>query len=175
MGYQRHTVLIVKIRTATPRDLDAIVDVFRGCWNISYSELLPHDVREGMTSEKAREMWGASVTPHPDRTTLVVEIADSVVAVARIGIDPNDGMSGHLFSLYVHPNSSGKGIGRALLLEAMKQLAEQGFIRRTLWVFRDNAAAKNLYISIGFIPSGEEKTDPRWKIPEIEMVLTSQQ
>jgi len=128
-----------------------------------------------MTSEKAREMWGASVTPHPDRTTLVVEIADSVVAVARIGIDPNDGMSGHLFSLYVHPNSSGKGIGRTLLLEAMKRLSEQGFTRRTLWVFRDNAIAQKLYSSFGFIPSGAEKTDPRWKIPEIEMELTSPQ
>jgi ribosomal protein S18 acetylase RimI-like enzyme len=165
----------VKIRTATPRDLDAIVEVFRACWNLSYAELLPNEVRADMTQEKAREMWGAAVTSHPDRTSLVVELEDLVVAIARIGIDPNDGKSGHLFSLYVHPGSSGQGIGRALLNEAMKRLSEQGVTRRTLWVFRDNAIAQKLYSSFGFIPSGAEKTDPRWKIPEIEMELTAPQ
>ena len=165
----------MKIRTATPRDLDAIVEVFRACWNLSYAELLPNEVRADMTQERAREMWSAAVTSHPDRTTLVVELEGSVVAIARIGIDPNDGKSGHLFSLYVHPGNSGQGIGRALLIEAMKRLSEQGFARRTLWVFRDNAIAQKLYSSFGFIPSGAEKTDPRWKIPEIEMELTSPQ
>ena len=165
----------MKIRTAAPLDLDAIVEVFRACWSISYSELLPDDVRAEMTSEKAREMWGAAVTPHPDRTTLLVELDEKVVAIARIGIDPNDGTSGHLFSLYVHPENSGRGIGRTLLLEAMKRLTEHGFQRRTLWVFRDNVTAQNLYKSIGFIPTGTEKTDPRWKIPEIEMALISKQ
>ncbi|MEY3736763.1 MAG: hypothetical protein RLZZ251_479 [Actinomycetota bacterium] len=165
----------MKIRTATPRDLDAIVEVFRACWNLSYAELLPNEVRADMTQEKAREMWGAAVTSHPDRTSLVVELEDLVVAIARIGIDPNDGKSGHLFSLYVHPGSSGQGIGRALLNEAMKRLSEQGVTRRTLWVFRDNAIAQKLYSSFGFIPSGAEKTDPRWKIPEIEMELTAPQ
>ena len=128
-----------------------------------------------MTLEKAREMWCAAVTPHPDRTTLLVELEEKVVAIARIGIDPNDGTSGHLFSLYVHPENSGRGIGRTLLLEAMKRLTEHGFQRHTLWVFRDNAIAQKLYSSFGFIPSGAEKTDPRWKIPEIEMELTSPQ
>lgn len=171
MRYQGHTVLIVNIRNATPLDLDAIVEVFRACWNISYSDLLPEDVRADMTPEKAREMWGAAVTPHPDRTTLLVELESKVVAIARIGIDPNDGESGHLFSLYVHPSHSGRGIGRTLLLEAMKQLTEQGFQRRTLWVFKNNLNAQKLYSSLGFTPTGAEKTDPRWKIPEIELEL----
>ena len=126
-----------------------------------------------MTPEKARQMWQGAVEPHPDRRTLVVESEGTVVGVARIGIDPNDSRSGHLFSLYVHPANAGKGLGRKLLLEAMNQLRDQGFTRRTLWVFKDNSHAQKIYSSFGFIPTGAEKTDPRWQIPEIEMELTS--
>ena len=164
----------MKIRTTTPRDLDAIVEVFLACWNISYEDLLPQSVRAEMSVEIAKNMWQGAVEPHPQRTTLVAEFQGAVVGVARIGIDPNDGVSGHLFSLYVHPDFSGRGIGRTLLIEAMTQLRTQGFSRRTLWVFRDNVHAQKLYTSIGFIPTNTEKIDPRWQIPEIEMALTSE-
>ena len=161
----------MKIRTTSPSDLDAIVEVFRACWTLSYADLLPLQVREEMSEDKARDMWRGAVEPHADRSTLLADIDGKVVGVARIGSDPNDQTRGHLFSLYVHPDFAGRGIGRALLTEAMSQLHDRGFALRTLWVFKDNESAQGLYKSFGFMPTGEEKTDPRWQIPEIEMIL----
>ena len=86
--------------------------------------------------------------------------------MARIGID---GDSVHLFSLYVSPRVAGKGVGSGLLSHAL-----DGFTHRTLWVFKDNQIAQNLYKKFGFEFTGAEKTDPRWQIPEVEMSSTTQ-
>lgn len=161
----------MKIRSAAPSDLDSIVEVFRACWNISYQDLLPSTVREDMTIEAAKNMWSGAVQPHPDRSTLIAEIEGKVVGIARFGIDPENDNSGHLFSLYIHPRYSGQGIGRALLQETIKQVREKGFTSQSLWVFKDNENAKKLYLSESFTPSGEIRTDPRWQIPEMKMVL----
>lgn len=127
-----------------------------------------------MTVDAARKMWSAAVQPHADRSTLLAELDEKVVGIARFGTDPDNANLGHLFSLYVHPESSGKGIGRKLLVEALHNIQQKGFASESLWVFKDNETAKNLYLSQGFTFTGEERIDPRWQIPEIKMVLNSE-
>ena len=123
-----------------------------------------------MTEEVARAMWQKSVEIDPDRQTLLAVEGGKVVGVARIGSDPNNADNGHLFSLYVHPEFAGKGIGSSLLDRALKNLVERGFSRQTLWVFKDNEVASKLYKSRGFSNTGAEKIDPRWQIPEVELI-----
>ena len=116
------------VRTATPTDLDSLVDIFRACWLTSYKEILPQSVRDEMSVEKAREMWTLSVAPHPDRTTFVIELDSKVVGVARVGSDVINSTRGHLFSLYVHPDNAGRGLGKTLLRRALASLRENGFL-----------------------------------------------
>ena len=156
----------MKIRLATPEDLSGIVSVFRQCWNESYADLLPKSVREDMTETAAYDLWKGSVEPHPEKKTFVVEDEGKVVAVSRVGLE---GEKIHLFSLYVSPSSSGKGIGKALLERVL-----EGSHVQTLWVFKDNDIAQALYKKMGFEFTGVERTDPRWQIPEVEMVSTTQ-
>lgn len=159
----------MEIKPAHIDDLEEIVDVFRKCWTLSYVDILPKIVRDEMSVDAARQMWRGAVEPHPERETFVITDEDRIVGMARIGVDENDSSAGHLFSLYVSPESAGKGLGRALLREVMGRLHERGFNKITLWVFKDNPTARGLYESEGFIPTGAEKTDPRWQIPQIEM------
>lgn len=161
------------VRKATSSDLDTLVDIFRACWLTSYKEILPQSVRDEMSVEKAREMWALSVTPHPERTTFVIETDSKVVGVARVGTDVTNSARGHLFSLYVHPDNSGRGLGKFLLRHALASLREIGFEEITLWVFKNNAPTRNLYSSLGFQKTGQERIDDRWKIPEIEMLAPS--
>jgi ribosomal protein S18 acetylase RimI-like enzyme len=126
-----------------------------------------------MSVEKAHQMWALSVTPHAERTTFVIELADQVVGVARVGSDVSNSMRGHLFSLYVHPDNAGRGLGKILLRHALASLREIGFEEITLWVFENNAPTRNLYSSIGFQETGQERIDDRWKNPEIEMLAPS--
>lgn len=161
------------IRTANSEDLSALVAIFRDCWNISYADLLPEDVRDAMTVEAAKDLWKGAVEAHPDRKTLVLEADGEVAGMARIGKDPEDSNRGHLFSLYISPRFGGKGLGKSLLNEALNSLVADGFNELSLWVFKENTTAKALYEKLGFQPNQRERTDERWKIPEIQLVASS--
>ena len=161
------------VRKATTSDLDSLVEIFRACWLTSYKEILPESVRDEMSIEKAREMWALSVIPHPERTTFVIETDRKVVGVTRVGTDVTNSARGHLFSLYVHPDNAGRGLGKILLRHALASLREIGFEEITLWVFKNNAPTRNLYSSLGFQETGQERIDERWKNPEIEMLAPS--
>ena len=161
------------VRTATVADLDSLVEIFRACWLTSYRDILPQSVRDEMTDDKARQMWALSVLPHSERTTFVIEQDGAVVGVARVGSDVSNSARGHLFSLYVHPDNAGRGLGKLLLKHALASLRENGFEEITLWVFKNNAPTRKLYSSLGFLETGQERIDERWKNPEIEMLAPS--
>lgn len=156
----------MEIRGATPEDLPKIISVFRQCWNESYKDLLPSSVRESMTEEAAHELWKSAVVPSVDRKTFVLDVDGQILGVARVGVD---GEKTHLFSLYIAPSAAGKGFGKALLEKVL-----EGSSTQTLWVFKENEVAQNLYKKFGFNFTGVERIDPRWQIPEVEMSSTTQ-
>ena len=158
------------IRPAEVDDLQAMVRLFRDCWNISYADLLPLDVREAMTEEAATELLKGAVVPHADRETLLIEVSGEVAGMARIGIDPDEAQRGHLFSLYISPRFAGQGLGKKLLTEALRRIKARGFTEISLWVFKENSTAQSLYEKLGFAPNGRERVDVRWKIPEIQLI-----
>ena len=161
------------VRAAEPNDLESLVWVFLACWRTSYREILPEQIRNEMTELKARDLWALSVQPHADRKTFVVEIDSQVVGMARVGIDTVNSTRGHLFSLYVHPDFAGKGLGKKLLRHCFESLAASGFEEISLWVFKNNSSTRKLYGSFGFVETGQERIDDRWKNPEIKMLAPS--
>lgn len=161
------------VRQASETDLTSLVSIFMACWLTSYKEILTQTVRDEMTQERANEMWTLSVQPHPDRTTFVIEENGLPVGMARVGRDITNGKRGHLFSLYVHPDNAGRGLGKNLLKKALAFLRETGFEEISLWVFKNNVSTRNLYSSLGFLETGQERIDDRWKNTEIEMLVPS--
>jgi ribosomal protein S18 acetylase RimI-like enzyme len=108
--------------------------------------------------------------PHVDRSTFLLSSESVVVGVARFGRNTDAPDRGHLFSLYIHPKYAGKGFGKALLARVLEELTGRGFTEISLWVFKTNESAQALYRKNGFLPTGIERIDERWKIPEIEML-----
>ena len=106
-------------------------------------------------------------------TTVVAERDDTVAGFARFGDEPaTTGMDvGYLAALYVDPDTAGAGIGRQLLEYALADFRRQGRPAVTLWVFRDNARARGLYTSAGFVLTGAELTDPRWRTPQVQLCV----
>ncbi len=160
----------LSIRAGTAADIDEIVRIFRECWQEAYVDVLSQDVRDAMSLEKAYELWKPSLASNSDRETLVACIGDKAVGMARIGSDPELPSRGHLFSLYIEPKSGGKGFGRELLTAALAKLSERDFTEISLWVFNANPGAIGLYRKMGFMLTGRERTDPRWRSVEVEML-----
>ena len=51
-----------------------------------------------------------------------------------------------------HPDFQRKGLGKAVMLEALRRLQKQGMEQAIVCTAHDNAAALRLYTSIGFEP-----------------------
>jgi ribosomal protein S18 acetylase RimI-like enzyme len=57
---------------------------------------------------------------------------------------------GELYVVGTHPDHSGKGIARALSVEAINYLADKGLKHAILYVDADNEKGLKLYGSLGF-------------------------
>lgn len=60
-----------------------------------------------------------------------------------------------LVNLYVYPAYHGRGIGRALLLQAMQLASQQGFTTLWLCAWQENHAALTFYQRAGFTTVGQ--------------------
>jgi ribosomal protein S18 acetylase RimI-like enzyme len=116
-------------------------------------------------ADRARS--GVKKAPPRQRGSIAVSASERGADRARSGVtEPEDG---HVFSLYVHPDSQGLGLGRALLDAAVDRLRQAGHHTATLWVFEDNAAARGFYTRQGWLPDGAARTEPAYRLPEIRL------
>jgi mycothiol synthase len=64
---------------------------------------------------------------------------------------------GSVLMVGVHPKYQGKGLGRAVLFFGMTSLLQRGTQVVELTVDRENAAARELYTSVGFVKTGGQE------------------
>jgi len=92
-----------------------------------------------------------------------------VSGVIRYGRDPDQAETGHVFSLYVDPTTSGRGVGTALLRHAQEWFVDNGLSRATLWVFEANARARGFYATQRWRPDGKTRVEPEFETPEVRL------
>jgi GNAT superfamily N-acetyltransferase len=91
-------------------------------------------------------------TPEEFAAALVVIVAgDPPVGLCRID---KVGAGAHLEQLSVHPDHSGRGIGRALLRAGVEWARERGYDELTLATYRDVPWNGPFYVSEGFVEVG---------------------
>ncbi|MFD1531215.1 GNAT family N-acetyltransferase [Pseudonocardia aurantiaca] len=157
------------IRQARAADLEAVVEVFLACWTISYAPLLPAAAHAVMDRETATALWRAALA---DPTAFVAEHGGGAIGVARCTLVGRG--TGRVDSLYVHPRTQGSGLGGRLLAACTDHLLAAGASRATLWVFAPNEPARAFYARHGWQPTGEQRVEPEYGVPEVELarVLT---
>jgi ribosomal protein S18 acetylase RimI-like enzyme len=80
--------------------------------------------------------------------TIYLAQVDSRI-VGKVNLQLVNGLGG-IYGLGVLPEHRGKGLGRAILVEAIEKLQAAGAARIMLQVEAGNATALNLYTSCGF-------------------------
>ncbi|PZR64017.1 MAG: GNAT family N-acetyltransferase [Chloroflexi bacterium] len=155
------------IRRATPDDAKEIADVHVRSWQVAYRGLLPDEVIEEMVAgRQARaERFRALLSDEesPPRVWVAVD-GVSIVGMAVVGPsrDPEAGpTTGELEAIYLAPEAMGRGIGRALLDQAVADLGERGFTDAMLWVLRENRRARHFYNAAGWRTDGATKEEER--------------
>jgi len=156
------------VRDAKPEDAGAIVHVRTRTWQIAYAHIFPQEKLEAMSAEPWAERWtewwrGVIEDPAPGAHTVVVDDAGSIAGFASLGsmLGERDepGRVGELYAIYVLPEASGRGIGQALMVEALNRLRSEGFAEAILWVLEDNPRTRRFYELAGWHADGGSKEE----------------
>jgi ribosomal protein S18 acetylase RimI-like enzyme len=166
--------LAVVVREARPNDLAAVAAAFLACWRTSYAGFLPPGVIDMYDDDSARALWRPTLCNPP--AGAIVFVAErtrrDVLGVIRIGPDPDEPTAGHVYSLYVRPDTQGLGVGTRLLAAVDDRFRRDGVYEATLWVFAANAAALGFYSGLGWQPDGAQRTEPQYGEPELRLRRT---
>jgi ribosomal protein S18 acetylase RimI-like enzyme len=138
---------VISIRPAVTSDAQPIGAVFDAA------------VREGWTylGDLAREPmfppdeWDKLVVEHAPPNVLLVAIDELGDVVGFTAVHPQDG---EMFLLFVHPQHSGRGIGRALLDAGHEALRAAGCREAFLYTHEENQRALNVYEAAGYRRDG---------------------
>jgi len=134
---------------------------------------LDFEPREGATTA-ARVVnnadWLEKLIGSTSSTTTAAESAHhDVLGFCRHGPDPEDAGRGHIFSLYVAPAASGRGLGSYLLAHALADLERRHLDPVTIWVFEQNERARRLYTGFGFFPDATRRVEAEYGAEEIRL------
>jgi GNAT superfamily N-acetyltransferase len=160
----------IEVRPARSDEVDDIVACQDACWREAYIGLVPQRyLDEPGLADRRRERWARRLVG--ERDVVVATSGDEIVAVGSAGARKDDDVAPdvevELMSLYVRKQLWRRGIG-VRVLDALV-----GARDAYLWVFEDNAGARDFYRARGFRPDGAGKLDPGTDLWEIRMVRRS--
>ncbi len=155
-----------RIRIAgRPGDARAIARIHVDSWQTTYGNgLLPRQYLDRLTVPGLTRRWQKRLAyRYGGHGVWVAERGGTVVGFAELGPCMQDdsllGFAGEVYMLYVHPDATGQGIGRALLDQALDELSDRPFYWAIVWVVAGNRRARAFYESAGLRPDGAERID----------------
>ncbi len=143
---------MIRIRRAEPGDAAALCRLAEEVGREPGAWLLTTEMWRGVAEERR---YLRAVRRHPDAAVFVVEADGEVVARLSLARDPHPA-SRHVadLGLMVAAPYRRRGIGRALLEQAVRWARECGVRKLELHVFPWNTPARRLYESFGFVQEG---------------------
>ncbi|MFD0309066.1 GNAT family N-acetyltransferase [Streptomyces sp. NPDC127119] len=159
------------IREMTLSDCPRVAEIRIRGWQSAYKGLMPQPYLDGLdvAAELPRRRAHFERAAGTGVVNLVAESAGEVVGWACHGPyrggeprtqkaqDTGGAGDAELYAIYVDPDRTGRGVGRALLRASVERCAAAGHDRMLLWVLRENAGARRFYERAGFTADGAEE------------------
>ncbi|MFC4407977.1 GNAT family N-acetyltransferase [Haloarchaeobius iranensis] len=149
------------VREAEQADASGIQRVARAGWHAAYDDAMGSDTVDDCIDDWYDHETVAGAITDDDIDYLVATAEDRVVGYASAGPTDDDrpeAVAG-LYSIYVHPDRWGAGIGTTLLERCTGRLRERGFEHLCLRVIATNEVGISFYRSHGFEKTGEEAAE----------------
>lgn len=152
----------LRIRDMTLDDCAAVADIRVRGWRHAYAGLIPQGYLDAMDVARDAERRRTYLAAEGGPVNLVAEAPDATTVTGWACYGPcrdEDALPGsaELYALYVHPDRTGTGTGRALLAEVTARARADGYAGMSLWVLKENVRARRFYERAGFGPDGTEE------------------
>lgn len=131
------------VREARLGDAMAIARIYIGSWHDTYAGILPARGLLGMDIERQAARWRSAIAMPGREAVLVAEsYKETILGMTSLGRarDSDLGFGGEIYTLYVDPMATGKGIGRALMHAGFEALSEREFGGCLIWAHAQNPA-----------------------------------
>ena len=162
------------VRNAEERDGTAIGRIHVLSWQATYRGVFSDDYLDALDPDARGQMWTERLATAEHRLherMMVVEVDHIVSGFSAIG--PNqDGLGdsvGEVWSIYLHPDAIGRGIGRTLFAAAVDELRTRRYEYAVLWVADANTRARRFYELAGWRVDGAIKTEAAFGPPVVEV------
>lgn len=122
----------------------------------NFYEIIKLKVDDGQTNFVASNLYSIAQSKiYPTLTPLAVYAGNDLIGFTLSGRDTESDRF-YVMRLMIDARFQGKGYGRGTMKKLIERLAENGDCREIYLSFvPDNRAAENLYLSLGFKPTGE--------------------
>ena len=161
------------VRKATPADAPAIAGVHVRSWQVGYRGLVSDEVLSGLSIADRQSSWQALLERDVEGAFTLVAERDVLVGFCSMMAPSRDDDAGagtcEVAAVYVEPEHWREGIGSALLVTALQEVAATGWDDVTLWVFAENEAAMRFYRRFGFAADGAETWHERSGQKEVRL------
>lgn len=131
---------------------EEISRIYEQSWKFAYKGIIP----QAYLNSIPKGQW-CGAFDNPERYTLVMLDGDKIIGTSsycKSRFEDYKGW-GEIISIYFLPEYMGKGYGKYLFEQAVKELTAMGFEKIFLWVLEDNHRARCFYEKCGFESSGE--------------------
>jgi ribosomal protein S18 acetylase RimI-like enzyme len=147
------------LRTGKGLDLKAVGRVHWWSRAAAYAHILAPETPAGGSAEALGEWWTERWKWEQETHRLTVADQDGeVVGFTYVGPSETEGAV-ELYAIHVVPELVGTGVGRELMVNALRQLKEIGGERAVLWVLEDNERARRFYDRGGWLPDGATRVE----------------
>ena len=148
------------IRPATLDDARQIAQVNVASWREAYTGIVPAEYLASLDPADRYDRWTALLGDRDVRTWIATSDGTDVLGFATLGpARDEDAERGdvELYSIYLDPDSWGRGIARTLLRTSLGAAPHD--VRFSLWVLEDNERARHFYRRNGLVPDGVERRE----------------
>ncbi|MDO0915482.1 GNAT family N-acetyltransferase [Streptomyces sp. DT2A-34] len=151
----------MRIRQARPDDASAVADVHVRSWQAAFAGLVPQPYLDTMDPGREEPVWKALIAEAawPSAGVLVAESDARIVGFTGFGPSQEAPSIAEIGTLYALPEVWSTGIGKQLMLGALKTLDQAHYTHATLWVLEANERARRFYEAAGWSPDGTSVTD----------------
>lgn len=138
------------IRTAQPEDAAGIARVHVDSWRTTYKGIFPDELLANLSYERREQYWRQALNDSAQITIVTEDEMSKIVGFVTGGLarEGDPVYRGELYAIYVLQEAQRRGLGRRLIGELARLLAERQIASMMLWVLENNPAC-HFYESVG--------------------------